>query len=127
MKDPFILDNHIRPQSMFLVDNTKVFRFEDSLELALNSVMSYLNFKLDMSKFLNQKAGVRLAQIQSQPNLVDLYNNPNPSENIKQNILFDYSQDYKLHSSIPLGKPYKFCIHQNPWSYEYKLVLYVIL
>lgn len=109
--DPFIFDNHIRAQLMFLVNNTQVFRFEDGLELALNSVMYHLNFQLDMSKFLNQKAGIRLAQIQGQPNLIDLYNNPNPSENVKQNIRFDYRQDYDLYSLIPRSKPYKFCIH----------------
>lgn len=38
-KDPFIYDNHIRPQSEFMLENTTVFKLEENgIELALDKV-----------------------------------------------------------------------------------------
>lgn len=43
-KDPFLFDNHLRPQVDFLVDRAEVFRFEDGLD----EMAATLNAKWDL-------------------------------------------------------------------------------
>lgn len=37
-QDPFVRDNHIRPQSEFVLDDTRVHRYEDGLQAAVDDV-----------------------------------------------------------------------------------------
>lgn len=41
--DPFMLDNHIRPQSDFLSIVDRIFRFEDGIEVAIQTLAKKLN------------------------------------------------------------------------------------
>ena len=44
-KNPYIYDNHIRPQWEFITETTKVFRFEDGLALPVSDVAKLVGLK----------------------------------------------------------------------------------
>lgn len=41
-QDPFVRDNHIRPQSEFVLEDTRVHRYEDGLQAAVDDVHRFL-------------------------------------------------------------------------------------
>jgi len=47
--DPYVNDNHIRPQHEFILPNTKIFKLEDGMESIFKSLKEYwnLNFEYD--------------------------------------------------------------------------------
>lgn len=48
--DPFIADNHLRPQSHFYVPGTTVFRFEDGLDHVAQTLRDTHSLDLDLTK-----------------------------------------------------------------------------
>lgn len=50
-KNPFYLDNHIRPQVDFLLDEARVFRLEDGLNNLFREVSQKLNFDVKKENF----------------------------------------------------------------------------
>lgn len=79
--NPYVLDNHLRPQHEYLVDDLMLFRLEDGLEAAASAVESALGVTLrrDVQRGQDsvQRAGVSSSQVEISPaleeRLRDLY------------------------------------------------------
>ena len=99
-KYKYLLDNHIRSQVDFLIPDLNVFRFEDSLELALREMSSNLGLTLNFDLLENQKHQSRLQSIKGNIHLENLYANPSPSNAIINKICDDYHHDIKYYSQL---------------------------
>lgn len=42
LRNPYVLDNHIRPQSDFILNNTRVYKFEEGLQSAVENELALL-------------------------------------------------------------------------------------
>lgn len=102
-KDKYLLDNHIRSQVDYLIPGLNVFRFEDSIELALREMASNLELSFNFDLLENQKFQSRLPSIKGNINLEYFYANPTPSRAVMNNIRNDYHDDIKFYTQM---KPY---------------------
>ena len=67
-KDPYVMDNHIRPQNEFIAKNTKIFYFEKDLSNIVNMINDNFDLNLsgdDIKKFivLNEKTKIKTKDI----------------------------------------------------------------
>lgn len=63
-KNPFVLDNHLRPQSEFILPGARVFKYEDGLASCLMEVAGLLGVRGEISlPHLNQSIGPGAGQV----------------------------------------------------------------
>jgi len=67
-KNNFAFDNHLRPQHEFIVENTKIFKFENCIHDIRNILNKEFNLELKMKEVfqneLSNKSGVRTTDIE---------------------------------------------------------------
>jgi len=102
-RNPYLFDNHLRPQIEFLLPKIKIFAFDLGFSAILDEVAKDIGLQVDLGKVVNQKLGRRLHQIRHDPRLLCLYQNASISTQIRQLILSDYEQDIQIFSRVVGG------------------------
>ena len=100
LKNPYLFDNHVRPQSEFLLPKIKIFSFDLGFSRILDAVAKDVDLKLDASKVINQKLDRRLGQIRHDSRLLELYQNASISTQMEKVILDDYKQDAQIFNNV---------------------------
>ncbi len=71
--DPFVLDNHLRPQADYLVEGATVYRLEDGLEAMVADLNARhgleLRTKVPRSLHSNKRAGISSSEVEVSPAL----------------------------------------------------------
>ena len=94
--NPYILDNHLRPQIEFLLPSTKVFMLEKGLQLLVDYISSSLDLEFDFPVIANQKKGAHMRRINGDPELLRRLDYCTPSAKTKSMIFEDYKKDYEF-------------------------------
>ena len=101
-ENPFVLDNHIRPQNEFLLPETKVFKLEDGLQQAVDSIADILDIKFPIKRVPEQKKNLHAQRLENNPSLGPRYSLVSPSNRTLEMLAKDYSQDF---SSLEYNPP----------------------
>ncbi|WP_061960870.1 sulfotransferase family 2 domain-containing protein [Demequina flava] len=87
MADPYVYDNHMRPQHEFLVPGTRVYKFEDGLETGLADLERVTGLEIPSSVPRNH-SGSDLSGVSSSDVQIN--------DNIRKLVADFYAEDYRI-------------------------------
>jgi len=95
LRDPYTNDNHLRAQTEFILPNTKIFKLEDTLEKAIDTISNDLGITFEQPKIKNEKSYWKQKIIDERPDLEQLFEKTRPNAKTWGMIQSDYGRDYK--------------------------------
>ena len=99
-KNPYLFDNHLRPQCDFLLPKIKIFSFGLGFSKILNAIAEDVGLQWDSSAVINQKLDRRINQIRHDSRLLDLYQKASVSPRMEKIISGDYRQDFQIFNRV---------------------------
>ena len=94
--DPFVFDNHLRPQVEFILPGCDVYRFSSGLQNIVDHISLKLGITFDIPDIANQKEGAHFKRVGFDPSLLQRLSQSSPSSQSIQCIRVDYNDDFQL-------------------------------
>ena len=93
----FYADNHLRPASEFIIQNTNIFKLEKGLDLAIDSINRCLDLDLQSKDIRNKNSSTKIKEfwIRKMPEIEYRFNQKEPSQYTINRIKEDYLIDFK--------------------------------